>query len=600
MKPVISTLSTVLFILAIFAYPALGATIYVDWNGGGDYLTIQAGIDAAVDGDTVLVAPGTYVENVDFLGKEITVQSEDGAELTVIDGNQSGSVVTFTFSSGETELVFLDGFTIRNGDSPQGGGIYCRESSPTITNCTISANDADWEGGGIYCELFSTPTIKNCTISENFAKMGGGIGCDRVSDPEIRNCMISENISTDYGGGIYCLLNSRPTITNCTLAGNICYAYGGGIYCSQNSYPKLTNCIFYGNLHSEIQIADISSLTVQYSDIRGGAEAASVGLGCTLDWGLGNIDLDPLFVDPWGRDYHLSAASPCIDAGTDAGVSDDIDGDIRQQGCGYDIGADETSCEDCDADYYPNSTCGGTDCDDSEPSIFPGAQEICDNGDDDDCVGGDELSDDDGDGYVDEVCGGDDCDDEDGLINPGMTEGPIFDLTCYDGLDNDCDGGIDLDDPLCICWDDDGDGYEDLACGGDDCDDSDPYVNPGADEDCYNEIDDDCDGLVDFEDEWDCPEQFIINLDASYVDGILDLNFSIGSTDPATWVTYWILTSPTIQFLQAWSIKLPKTFPPSPYSISMPFPGIGLIGIYTGLFLEGSAQAVDFAWVFTG
>ena len=99
--------------------PASGDTIHVP----EDQPTIQAGIDAAVDGDLVLVAPGTYVENIDFLGKAIAVQSEDGADVTIIDGNQEGSVVIFI--SGETEYSSILGFTISNGNgSPYGYSKY--------------------------------------------------------------------------------------------------------------------------------------------------------------------------------------------------------------------------------------------------------------------------------------------------------------------------------------------------------------------------------------------------------------------------------------------------------------------------------------------
>ncbi len=102
----------IVFTIPVLAFPA---TIKVP----GDYPTIQAGIDVAVDGDTVLVAPGTYKENIDFKGKAITVKSEQGPYVTIIDANQNGRVVTFNHGEGPGSV--LDGFTIQNGLRTDGG-----------------------------------------------------------------------------------------------------------------------------------------------------------------------------------------------------------------------------------------------------------------------------------------------------------------------------------------------------------------------------------------------------------------------------------------------------------------------------------------------
>jgi parallel beta-helix repeat protein/predicted outer membrane repeat protein len=354
-----------------------------------DQPTIQAGIDAASDGDTVLVADGIYTgygnKNLNFNGKAIIVQSESGPDNCIIDceGNGRG----FYFSNAESENSVVSGFTIANGQTGFfGAGIYCQGSSPTITNCYIIENTADYGGGGIYCD-FSSPTITNCLFRGNKVNRwiaggsGGGIYCWE-SSPKINNCKFKENTADATGGGIYCCSKSSPTITNCSIIGNTTTLnWGGGIYCGSSSpvitnctitgnnaatggggifcassspsitnctfsknhaatggggiygyappLPKLTNCILWGNTPDEIFIRT-GTPTITYCDVQGGYE------------GEGNIDSGPLFVDAENGDYHLTASSPCIDAGTSEGAPNtDIDGVSRPQGAGYDIGAYE-------------------------------------------------------------------------------------------------------------------------------------------------------------------------------------------------------------------------------------------------------------------
>ena len=109
------------------------------------YCSIQTAIDAAVDGDEVLVAPGPYLENIDFLGKAITLKSSDGPEVTVIDAAGSGTVITC--ASGEGPDSVLDGFTITGGFADFGGGMYCAGASPTVSGCVFVANI---DGAGMY------------------------------------------------------------------------------------------------------------------------------------------------------------------------------------------------------------------------------------------------------------------------------------------------------------------------------------------------------------------------------------------------------------------------------------------------------------------
>ena len=203
------------------------------------------------------VADGTYTgvgnKYINFKGKAITVQSENGPENCIIDCEGFGE--GFYFHNAETKDSMVSGFTIINGAYEEAGGIYCHSSSPTITNCTISGNDGYytiWGGaGGIYC-WNSSPTISNCTISGNTAHCGGpecyfgagGIYC-HSSSPTITNCTISGNTTRSEGGGISCS-GSSPTITNCTISGNTAYDGGGAISCYGSS-STITNCTISGN-----------------------------------------------------------------------------------------------------------------------------------------------------------------------------------------------------------------------------------------------------------------------------------------------------------------------------------------------------------------
>ncbi|MHC4234634.1 MAG: right-handed parallel beta-helix repeat-containing protein, partial [Planctomycetota bacterium] len=160
-----------------------GQVLVVECQGNYDYETIQGAINAASNGDTIVVMPNTctpqeaYVENIDYLGKAITVQAlspTDAAvvEVTIIDGDQSGSVVTF--QSGEGSGSVLNGFTITNGSATQGGGIHCRTSSPSIRNCVVTDNTASSRGGGVYCGSNSHPTLYGCRLSSNSSGNTGG------------------------------------------------------------------------------------------------------------------------------------------------------------------------------------------------------------------------------------------------------------------------------------------------------------------------------------------------------------------------------------------------------------------------------------------
>ena len=202
-----------------------------------DYPTIQEGINAALFGDTVLVDIGTYIENINFNGKNIAVVSlyhyiQDISYIsqTVIDGNNNGTVVTF--ENKEESSAFLCGFTITNGSSDaDGGGIYCEGSSPTIKDCYITWNSAV-DGGGISCQYGANPSITNCDIKWNTASLdGGGLYHEGSCSTIVTNCVFDNNSAGDEGGGIYYEINCLSTITECEIINNEATNHGGGICC---------------------------------------------------------------------------------------------------------------------------------------------------------------------------------------------------------------------------------------------------------------------------------------------------------------------------------------------------------------------------------
>ncbi|MCP4631955.1 MAG: T9SS type A sorting domain-containing protein [candidate division Zixibacteria bacterium] len=259
-------------VIVVFSTSITWATIiYVP----GNYETIQEGINASIDGDTVLVGPNTYNENINYNGHRIVVASHylttgntAFINSTIIDGGQNASVVSFL--NMEDTTTILTGFTIRNGNTTDiGGGIYCWEVTPKILHNKIIYNSAidgggigcgccaygpgpiidnneitnntatDGMGGGISFRRVYDAKITNNTISYNSAGQGGGIGCDDAPNEFISNNTISYN-TADSGGGIYCYDNSAPLIDDNAISSNTAIEYGGGVFCSGSS-PTISN-----------------------------------------------------------------------------------------------------------------------------------------------------------------------------------------------------------------------------------------------------------------------------------------------------------------------------------------------------------------------
>jgi hypothetical protein len=300
-----------------------------------DFPTIQSAIDAAIEGDTIFVADGVYTgygnRDIDFLGKAITVRSENRSESCIIDcqGSELDEHRGFIFENGETNESVLNGFTIRHGYIKDGGGgVFCYGSDPVITNCMIVDNTADY-AGGVLCSN-SNAEIRNCVISQNNA----------IGDP--------------VAGGILCISSSNVEITGCTISANTnLWFEGAAVEISFFSSAVFRNCIVWSNIcEYPLLVWPESELGVWYSDIEGGEESVSVSFGDSLTWGEGNIDVYPSFVDVDRGDYHLRWDSPCQNMGDPEFVPEegevDIDGEPRLMVLGVDIGADEVGFRQAD------------------------------------------------------------------------------------------------------------------------------------------------------------------------------------------------------------------------------------------------------------
>ncbi len=350
--------------VVLAAGPLQASTIYVSTAGNdvSDGLswatakkTVQAGLNAAASGDQVWVAAGTYYGSITLKagvglyggfarGETDLSQRNWTVNVTVLDGNQAGSVVTCP--SGATASTRIDGFTITNGSGTlssgetYGGGLYLASSSPTITNNAISGNSATY-GGGVYVYDLSSPTIANNTISGNSASYGGGLYLNSHSSLTIANNTISGNGAYD-GGGVY-LGSSSATIVNNTISGNSAYD-GGGVYSTGDASLVIVNAIVAFNSSGVYKVAGSGSVSLRCNCVFG--NSAYDYSGMTDPTGTsGNIKADPMLADPAYHNCHIQPGSPCIDAGTNADVQSgwlDIDGQPRRIGARVDIGADES------------------------------------------------------------------------------------------------------------------------------------------------------------------------------------------------------------------------------------------------------------------
>jgi predicted outer membrane repeat protein len=387
-----------------FTSTSWAKVIYISLNGSdansGDswaeaFLTIQHAVDESATDDEIWIEQGTY-----SLSNEILISGKDGlaiyggfdgietersqrdwlANETIIDGQEmvrclyiDGSITIdgLSINNGYTDLggsgIYADmaDLTIQNckfieNSAGSGGAIYLNWTSGKIEDCTFIENTAD-EGGAIFGHESGLIIIEDCLFWGNHASIGGAIHGDEMSGP-IKNCQFINNSALERGGAIYDVIEYR-TIINCIFSGNNA-SEGGAISACCLAAHIIINCTFSQNraingggalpfdlwgggqitLTNSILWNNHSDLGPEYNEMyfSTSPEITYCNIEGYTGGGEGNINVDPLFVDPGNYDFHLMANSPCIDAGTSIDApDDDFDGYLRPQGSGYDIGAYE-------------------------------------------------------------------------------------------------------------------------------------------------------------------------------------------------------------------------------------------------------------------
>ncbi len=315
MRPLLLITSAVAF----FVCTAFAATRTVPTP----YTTIQSAIDSAVDGDTVLVSPGLYRENLHFRGKALFVTSKfltnpDPATIraTIIDGGNplngdSGSVVVFIATASSNPTLY--GFTLKNGigtavpGSYRGGGIFIGDNcSPVIEYNIIRGNNA-LVGGGIAARN-SSPVISHNAIYANNADKGGGVsltGCQAILEHNV----IYGNAATSQGGGVYSQSSSVEFGSNIVVSDTS--SSGGGIYCSDGEF-RIEFCDLYGNMGGDL----VGCLPSGFGDTSWGFNFNHDRVDAYY-----NLFLPPMLTNPAGLDFTLNCSSRLVDAGESAPVT---------------------------------------------------------------------------------------------------------------------------------------------------------------------------------------------------------------------------------------------------------------------------------------
>ncbi|MGQ0722327.1 MAG: right-handed parallel beta-helix repeat-containing protein [Candidatus Eiseniibacteriota bacterium] len=328
---------------------AAGATPAATFRFPDDAATIQAAIDLAQPGDTVVVACGTWNERNIVLASGVRLLGDAGGpDCVAIDGRGLGRILVVNGTDASTEVR---GITFRNGfTTSHGAGIYGSNAHLTVADCRFEANVSGNWGGGIALQGTSSPVIDRCVFAGNAALYGGGIYCE-LGSPRVSRCRFEANTATHGGGGMQAWYPaSAPTVEGCVFAGNRAIQFTGGGFAVQYGDASLAGCTFWDNdaqlggtaMHAGASGASLvvdrcivaghggpafpvsctvgSTVVATCTDVFGNAGGDWAGCLVGQENTAGNFTSDPLFCDAAGLDFTLMESSPCAPAGTACGL----------------------------------------------------------------------------------------------------------------------------------------------------------------------------------------------------------------------------------------------------------------------------------------
>jgi hypothetical protein len=362
-------------------------TVYVSWDGGWDYMTIQEGIDnAPCEDDWVVVLDGTYTgnqnKNLDFGGRNLVLMG-GGPGGTIIDCEYVGR--GFYFHSGEDTTSIVSGLTIRRGSPsgtfPYGGGInidnaspkfdyvivedchaYCGggvswvDGGPVLKNMLIWNNTATDYGGGVFCTRDSSGRVEDTEISGNIADYSGGGMYNTYCENGFRDVTLQANVAS-FGGGAY-IGRSAPTLERTLVEGNVA-GRGAGLFLQYESEPFITRTTVVNNdsdvgqsavecnnsfpvirqtiVSHTVEGAGVTCVSGGVPDIMHSCIWANAGGDSLCGNYRNNIFFDPFYCDAAGNDFTLHSDSPCLPPYNPYGVHI---GRYGPGGCGY-VGVDD-------------------------------------------------------------------------------------------------------------------------------------------------------------------------------------------------------------------------------------------------------------------